>query len=158
MNAFLILNNKKAINLARVSNIIFDPKKLKIIFQFANSINILGKETSDFYELEIPNEEAFEKVSKNLLEHPYIAANFLLPKYIKEDKFYEIVNINHINSITLDEPNKIIFNLDYAIDIYDKKTNKNKKISKFVYWIYENEEAKQKELQRIINIDNKKGE
>ena len=145
---FLVINRKKAINLANVSNIIFNHQKNKISFQFANSIDILGKITSDFYDIE-PDEKPFEYIKKEILKIPYIKENFLIPQY-NNNEFFEIVNINHINTITLNEPNKIIFNMDYAIEIFDKKTNQNKKISKFVYWKYKNPYDKGKELKKIF--------
>jgi hypothetical protein len=148
MKNFIVFDDK-IINLARVSNIIFDSVKRKITFQFANSINILGKETSDFYEKEFEN---YPVKMSEILNHSYVKDNFIKPDYAKLGKFYEIVNINHINNITLDEPKKIIFNMDYGIDIFDKQSGEIKKISKFIYWHYNNENDKQKEINKLKEL------
>jgi len=123
------LNNGKLINLAVVSTISID--KNKVIYNFINSIDILGRETPDYsYERFKTNKEA-EKRFKELQQLDIIKDRFLFHKNHKN----EIVNKDYITSIVYDEKKqRIIFNLNYSISVIDKKTGKEVKISKFIYW------------------------
>jgi hypothetical protein len=125
--------NEKIINLGNVATIIFNSKKKSIIFNFSNSINILGKETSDFYIENFNNTYDYNKMKTKILNLDYIKENFLIHKNQPE-----IINKSHINSIT-SESKKIIFNLDFGVDVIDYKTNELIKISKFVYWRFNDE-------------------
>jgi len=148
---FLELNNK-LINIDNVSNILFDKNKFKVDFQFANSINILGKETSDFFELKFPYKEDIDKLKLKLKENHFIRMLFLFPppNIINNEEW---VNISHINTISLDDTKcKIIFNLDYGIDIVDKNTEELIKISKFIYWKFETCEEAEKEYEKLKSI------
>ena len=139
----------KMINLKRVSNIIFDKKKLKVDFQFANSINILGKETSDFHEVRFTRIDDIIKLKMKLLSDFKVDKMFIRPP-VSVLGNEEWVNKNHINSIALDEDNaKIIFNLDYSIEVVDKRTGDLVKISKFIYWRFESKEKAQEEYYKI---------
>ena len=136
MSCFININNKW-INLKNVSTIIFNEKENLIYFNFSNSIKIINKETSDFYEVKFENKNDYENTKEKILKNKYVKNHFLIHKSQNE-----IVNKEKINTITIDK-NKIIFNLSHSIEIEDKITKKRKKISKFVYWKFDNEnEAK----------------
>ena len=47
-----------------------------------------------------------------------------------------LVNLKNVSNINILDrsPGRIIFNMNYHIDILDKKINKNKLISDYVYW------------------------
>jgi len=133
MSCFININNKW-INLKNVSTIIFDEKENLIYFNFSNSIKIINKETSDFYEAKFNNKNDYENTKENILRNKYVKNHFLMHKSQNE-----IVNKEKINTITIDK-NKIIFNLSHSIEIEDRITKKRKKISKFVYWKFGDED------------------
>jgi len=128
----LRLNNNKIINLKNVSTVILDvTAKPKIIYNFVNSINIMGRETPDYtYEFFNTAEEAEERYLE-LLKEEYICRNFIY----HNNHHFEVLNMNFITSISYDEiKERMIFNLNYSVSVKDRKTGNDVKISKFVYW------------------------
>jgi len=140
--------SKKIVNLKKVATIIFNKRKKQIIFNFSNAINILGKDTADFYIQEFNNDYDFDKLKNKLLNLDYVKENFLICSI--QD---EIVNKNHINTISyeINEINKIIFNLDFGIDVKDYKSGDMIKISKFVYWKFKEKDDMLNVYQEIKN-------
>jgi len=136
MYKFMELDSK-IVNLSKTATIIFNKRKRQVIFNFSNAINILGRETSDFYIQELNTDYDFDKLKNKLLNIDFVKENFLI-----HESQNEIVNKNHINTITFEpgKVNKIIFNLDFGVDVKDYKTGDIIKISKFVYWRFKEED------------------
>jgi hypothetical protein len=150
MNCIHITNpNEKLVNLNNVSTISLDCERNKIIYNFTNSINILGRETPDYSYQTFETFEEAENVFFALKELKFVQDNFLISSNINNS--YEIVNKNFVTSINLDEKHKrIIFNLNYSVTIIDHKTNKPIKISKFVYYNYNSRQEMKKELGSFV--------
>lgn len=125
----LKLNNSKLINLAVVSSISIDNKK--VIYNFINSIDILGRQTPDYsYERFNSTLEA-NKRFKELLNLDLVKDKFLFHKNHEN----EILNKDFITSIVYDSrKRRVIFNLNFSISVKDRKTGNIVKISKFIYW------------------------
>jgi len=138
----------KIVNLSNTATIIFNKRKKQIIFNFSNAINILGKETADFYIQKFKTDYDFDKLKNKLLNLDYVKENFLF-----HESQNEIVNKNHINTITFESGNvnKIIFNLDFGVNVEDYKTGDIIKISKFVYWKFKEENDMYDVFQKIKN-------
>jgi len=123
------LNNGKLINLSVVSTISID--RNKVIYNFINSIDILGRETPDYsYERFKENGDA-QKRFKELQNLNVIKEKFLFHK----NHSNEILNKDYITSIIYDgKKERVIFNLNFSISVLDRKTGKEVRISKFIYW------------------------
>jgi len=60
------------------------------------------------------------------------------------------VNKKAITTISiLEETKRIIFNLNYSITSYDKRTSKSIEISKFIFWNYSNDDVMQDDMLEI---------
>ena len=146
---YLTSPNEKLIYLKNVSTISIDRNNFKIIYNFVNSINIVGRETPDYsYQKFNSLEEMLEEFEK-IKSLDYIKDNFLISEV--PENYDEIVNKNFITSISvIEDKRRLVFNLNYSISIIDKKSGKPMKISKFVYFDYPSKKRMKSEVGKFV--------
>jgi hypothetical protein len=137
MYAVRQLQSDKIISLENVSVISLDLVRNRVVFNFMNNINTVGRWTPDYHYFDYETIEDAIDAFESLISTPYVKLNFFISENA-ENK--EIVNKNAITTITiLEDDLRIIFNLNFSITSYDRKRNNNPvEISKFVFWNYDN--------------------
>ncbi len=136
MKALQQKDSNKIVLLDNISVITLDDSRNRIVFNFMNSIHVFGRWTPDYHYFQYNNDtdaiEAFKKI-KGL---PYFKLNYFISD---ADSNIDMINKNAVTTISIkEEEYKIIFNLNYSITSY--KENKAIEISKFIFWIYDDDD------------------
>ena len=133
--------------LDNVSVISIDVERNRVVFNFMNNINTVGRWTPDYHYFDYDSVQETIDAFEKLISTPHIKLNFFISES-SENK--EIVNKKAITTISiLEETKRIIFNLNYSITSYDKRTSKSIEISKFIFWNYSNDDVMQDDMLEI---------
>ena len=137
MQALKQFGSDKIVFLKNVSVISLDKERNRIVFNFMNNIYVFGRWTPDYhyfpYQTTEEAEEAFEKIK----EMPFFKIHYFI-SYNKDN--VDIVNKDAVTTLSIKEDElKIIFNLNYSITSY--KDNQPIEISKFIFWVYDDEDT-----------------
>ncbi len=132
--------------LKNVSVISLDLHRNRVVFNFMNNIRTVGRWTPDYHYFDYDSVEETIEAFEKLLNTPNIKLSFFISES-SENK--EIVNKEAITSISLLEDDmRIIFNLNYSITSYNRKSEEVE-ISKFIFWNYTNNDVMDDDLLEI---------
>lgn len=153
MKALKQKDEDKIVLLENVSTISIDAERKRIVFNFMNPIQLVGRKTPDYHYFVYPTRQMAEEAFMKITMMPYIKLNFL----ISENPFNtDIVNVKAITSLHMDDEGvKIIFNLNYPITSYREKDSREVEISKVIFWNYQSDtqyEYDKLEISEILDL------
>ena len=150
MQALKQANEEKVILLENVSTISLDADRSRIVFNFMNPIQLVGRRTPDYHYFEYPSSKYATEAFDAIVNNPHIKLNFLVSENSDNT---DIVNIKAITSMLPDEQNlKIVFNLNYPVTSYRERDNRSVEISKVIFWNYKSESPYEGDILEIANI------
>jgi len=155
MQALKQKNEDKIVLLNNVSTISIDADRSRIVFNFMNSIQLVGRKTPDYHYFEYETREEALSSFEEITLMPYVKLNFLISENPDNT---DIVNISAITSLIHDDENlKTVFNLNYPVTSYRERDNREVEISKVIFWNYYGEtqfEGDKLEIANVLDIKN----
>jgi len=141
------LDKGKIILLENISVISLDIERRRVVFNFMNNINTVGRWTPDYHYFDYDSQEEAKNAFERLINTPKIKLNFFISEN-PDNK--EIVNKKAITTISfLEDELRIVFNLNFNITSYEKKRGKAIEISKFIFWNYQNNDIMEDDILEI---------
>jgi len=153
MKALKLSSEDKIVLLENVSTISLDRERSRIVFNFMNAIQLVGRKTPDYHYFQYDTESEATTAFETIIEMTYIKMNFLVSENSDNT---DIVNVKAITSFIPDDENlKIVFNLNYPVTSYRERDNRQVEISKVIFWNYRTDtpyEGDKLEIDNLLDI------